>query len=213
MGLKEEFQKFFTDKKKEPVINDKLDRLGLDIISDRKLDERMSLINDLHDELEKPIKTDDVIKRIQILRDRLQMVNHAMKIVSVPWGRAGDQTNYRLAMKGWETLYSVAMDVINTVDRMVKAASDTENVENSTENVTDKLLATAFKINVSELERKLESFLQIEVFPYSFLIMDSSYYDKDLAPRHVTTIQNYQPQQRYIPFGYEQGYGPKKKEQ
>jgi len=220
MSLSKKFKSFFKKKEKEKSVEETLSKLGIDVVSDKKLEERIRLINDLHELIESPILSDDPLERIGELRDRLQWVNRTLKIVAVPYGRAGEQLTYRQAMQGWEILYSVAMDIINTVEAMVKAAGELEQYETvvlnseeaekqvqallnngnaDAEEIVDALMeaeeheffATAFKINVRELERKLESFLQIEVFPYAFLIMDISYYDKDVAPSYTTIVQNF----------------------
>ena len=219
MSLSKKFKSFFKKKEEKKSVEETLSKLGIDVVSDKKLEDRIRLINDLHDLIESPILSDNPLERIGELRDRLQWVNRTLKVVAVPYGRAGEQLTYRQAMQGWETLYSVAMDIINTVEAMVKAAGELEqfkatvldseqaekqiqallnNGNANAEEIVDALMeaeeqeffATAFKINVRELERKLESFLQIEVFPYAFLIMDISYYDKDVAPSYTTIIQN-----------------------
>ena len=223
MGLSKKFKSFFKKKEEEKSVEESLSKLGIDVVSDKKLEERIRLINDLHELIESPILSDEPLERIAELRDRLQWVNRTLKIVAVPYGRAGEQLTYRQAMQGWEILYSVAMDIINTVEAMVKAASQQEQfeiamldseqavkqvqelldngnadaeeiVDSLTENSEEQVqefFATTFKIDVRELERKLESFLQIEVFPYAFLIMDISYYDKDVAPSYTTIVQNF----------------------
>jgi len=222
MSLSRKFKSFFKKKEEEKSVEESLSKLGIDVVSDKKLEERIRLINDLHELIESPILSDEPLERIAELRDRLQWVNRTLKIVAVPYGRAGEQLTYRQAMQGWEILYSVAMDIINTVEAMVKAASQQEQgqfevamldseqavkqvqelldngnadaeeiVDSLTENSEEQeFFATTFKIDVRELERKLESFLQIEVFPYAFLIMDISYYDKDVAPSYTTIVQN-----------------------
>ena len=219
MGLKESFNKFFKKQASEENVEERISRLGIDVVSDRKLSNRIQLINTLHDIIEAPIEVDNVLERLAIMRERLQAVNRGLKVVSVPYGRAGDNDMYREAMRGWERLYSVAMDVINTVEQMIQSASNSETVETAVldpevaeqqinvllekgnvqasqivqklteKSRTENFLVTTFKINVEELERKLESFLQVEVYPYAFLIMDVSYYSKDVAPAYTTVIQ------------------------
>ena len=227
MGLKESLSKIFKRQSEEENVEERISRLGIDVVSDRKLSKRIELINSLHDAIEAPIEADNVLKRLAIVRERLQAVNRGLKVVSVPYGRAGDNDMYREAMRGWERLYSIAMDVISTVEQMIQSASNSETVETAVldpevaeqqinvllqkGNVqagqivrklteisrTENFLVTTFKINVEELERKTESFLQIEVYPYAFLIMDVSYYNKDVAPAYTTVIQTI-GQQPYI---------------
>lgn len=227
MGLKESFSKFFKQQTSKENVEERISRLGIDVVSDRKLADRIQLINLLHDTIEAPIKADNVLERLNVVRDRLQSVNRGLKVVSVPYGRAGDNNMYREAMRGWERLYSVAMDVISTVEQMIQSASNSETVEAAVldpevaeqqinvllekgnvqasqivrelteKSRTENFLVTTFKINVEELERKTESFLQIEVYPYAFLIMDVSYYSKDVAPAYTTVIQTLGPQGVY----------------
>lgn len=244
MGLKEAFSKIFKSQEKEKTVEQRLSKLGIDVVSDRKLEQRIRLTDLLHDELEKPIETEDPLERIEILRDRLQTVNRALKVISVPYGRAGDFDRFRFAMMGWESLYSVSMDIINTVEGMIKnVLTGQEQMENSVLNVeeaektVEQLLnngkanskqivqallnnsrqetyyARFLKMNVAELERKLESFLQVEVFPYAFLIADVSYYDRDVAPSYTTIVQSYGPYEKIVPMGFEKGLEPKKEEE
>lgn len=123
----------------------------------------MKLLNDLHTEINTPIKVTDPVQRLAELQKRLFDIDAGMKTISVPYGRGADEGVYREAMFGWETLYSLAKDMIHTVE-------DTNTFD------------------LKELERKLEGFLEIEIFPYAFLIMDSSYHREDVAPAYTAII-------------------------
>ena len=248
MGLKESFSKFFKKQTSEENVEERISRLGIDVVSDRKLSDRINLINEMLDAIESPLESDNVYDRIEEIKERLQFVNRGLKIIAVPYGRAGDNVVYREAMRGWETLYSVSIDIIELVRDMVYSALmnktefvsivDWEKMDENTKKIlqvlernklikiedkqlvqvladgrTQVMPVQTYKINVQELERKLRSFLRIEIYPYAFLIMDISFYSKDVAPAYTTVIQTLGPIQRQIPYGWEAGLEPKKREE
>ena len=133
----------------------------------------MKLLNDLHTEINTPIKVTDPVQRLAELQKRLFDIDAGMKTISVPYGRGADEGVYREAMFGWETLYSLAKDMIHTVEDTTVGPDPQQNT-----------------FDLKELERKLEGFLEIEIFPYAFLIMDSSYHREDVAPAYTAIIHS-----------------------
>jgi len=237
LGLKEEIASLFRKKEKAPSPQEEIGRLGLKILSDKKLDERTRLVNMLHEEFDKPV--DEVLKvlkkgeeatpldYVKVLRDRLQVMNRLMKIVSVPYGRAGRNEAFREALQAWEILYGLTVDMIDTVENVIKSAMQEQQEERTVEatvltetelasriermiskvksgekvetqtlleeltSETENVTLLTLKINIGELLRKLESFMKVEVYPFGFMIMNSSYFPEDVAPAYATVIQEY----------------------
>lgn len=167
-------------KKKRPPIEASLENLGMYLLSDDKLRERLEAIRALHEEIIKPIKTRKPLKKIEGLRDRLNMINATMRQTAIPFGRAGDVGAYAQAMQGWESLYSFSVDILNTVSKMIKAnfVAIQENAD-----------ATIGLLNMMELADKMQGFMDIEVYPYGELIIDMSFFGRDVAPAYATMIQ------------------------
>jgi hypothetical protein len=178
MGLKEAFSALFKKSEQEKNVEEKISRLGVDVVNDRKLAERIALVNALHDDIDSPINAKEPLERLETMRKRLQSATRTLKVVGVPYGRAADVDNYRMAMFGWESLVSLASDIINTVEGTIK--------QTDTEQESALRIST---VNMDDLERKLESFLYIEVFPYAFYIMDASYSAKDVSSSYTAVIQ------------------------
>ena len=164
MGLKEEIAKLFKKKEKAPSPQEEISQLGLKILSDRKLDERTRLINMLHEEFDKPV--DEVLKilkkdkevtpldYVKVLRDRLQVMNRLMKIVSVPYGRAGRNEAFREAIQGWEMLYGLTIDIIDTVENVIKSAMQEQQEERTVEAtvLTETELASKIEKMISKVK-------------------------------------------------------------
>ena len=228
MSFTKKLQEWFKEEEKEPEPIDRFEKIGIQVLSDKRLFHRIRLIHALHEELETPIP--DNIRpdeKLETLRKRLQLLNKALKTLATPYGRAGDNPVYREAMHGWEILYAIAMDIINTVDHIIKSSAEQKTEarildkkkvieelqkqlqikgEAKVEATIETYQLLTFKIDLQEIVRKLESFLQVEVFPYAFLIMDVSFYEKDVMPSYAAIIQNYYPVEKPVPIGYEKDY-------
>jgi hypothetical protein len=178
MGLKEAFSALFRKGEEEKNVEEKISRLGIDVVNDRKLEGRIALVNALHDEIDTPINTREPLERLETMRKRLQSATRTLKIAGVPYGRAADVDNYRTAMFGWESLVAITSDIVNTVESTIR----------QTDTSQEKALAIS-TIDMDDLERKLENFLGIEVFPYAFYIMDASYSEKDVSSSYTAVIQ------------------------
>jgi hypothetical protein len=166
-----------------PSIKDELRNLGLNVLSDRNLEQRLKMLEMLHDFFDKPIEEHlkelkipepTPLDKLKVEREILKAMNRCMKLTAVPYGRAGDVDAYREAMKGWEMLYHIAWDVLDTVERSIKTYQEREN---------------ALKIDAEDMAQKTWNFLKIEVFPYGMMIIDFSFFSRDVAPSYAAVIQ------------------------
>jgi len=157
---------------------------GIKVMADEKLKERLQIIIDLYIKTEKKKLDMEVAlhDKVDKLRSRLIEINAALKLASIPYGRAGEKGAYAQMCLGWEQLYHRSLEIIDIVDATLETVDVDQN----------------------ELVRKLESFLNIEVYPYGMLIMDVSYYEKDVREAHAVVIQTPPtPPTSPIPVTYE----------
>jgi len=133
MGVREKIEEVFKKQRKEESFSKQIGALGIKVLSDKKLENRTELVNSLHIEFERPIEEvlqDDYkipleaqtpFDRLKVMRDRLLLLNRLMKLISVPYGRGGSESVYREIMFGWELLYSIASDTIDTCENIIKS--------------------------------------------------------------------------------------------
>lgn len=217
MGIREVWAAIRGKKveQKDEDIEKRISKLGIDVVNDRKLSDRIDLIQAMHNTIEEPITETEPELRLATNRKRLLEINRALKVSAVPYGRAGEQDRYREAMHGWEILYSLSTDIMNTVESMLEDAKKESNQpleksdpklisvlgKDTYEKLQEWKKSTLHKfsaVNMQEVERKFESFLMVEVYPYALYIMDASYWDKDVAPNYTTVIQQWPASQKGI---------------
>jgi hypothetical protein len=171
------------ERQQPPSIRDELKNLGLNVLSDRNLEQRLRVLNTLHDFFDKPIEEHlkelkipepTPLDKLNVEREILKAMNRCMKLTAVPYGRAGDVDAYREAMKGWEMLYHIAWDILDTVERSIKTYQEREN---------------ALKIDAEDMAQKAWNFLKIEVFPYGMMIINFSFFSRDVAPSYAAIVQ------------------------
>jgi len=177
-------------KTKEKTTSAALNEIGIFPMADEKLTERLVNLRTFFEQLEaseeelkKP--NESPLTKIGKMREHLKMIDVAMKELSVPYGRAGDQDRYRLVMTAWERLYAKGLDVIeeakNTIaDYVVKEEKGGVPTEVS-------------RMEQAEVVDLTEGFLRIEILPYANMIMDYSYFREDVAPSHAVVVQSYMP--------------------
>lgn len=169
--------------KKRPSLQKTIENLGMYMLSDEKLKERLEALTALQEEISKPIEATDAFDRVEKLRDRLNMINSTMKQAAVPYGRAGDVGMYAQAMQGWEMLYALSIDILNTCARSI------EGVVVEASKVKNEIVKKSMKMPIEELALKLEGFMNMEIYPYGMIIIDTSFYSKDVSPSYATVIQ------------------------
>ena len=177
MGVREKIEEVFKKQRKEESFSKQIGALGIKVLSDKKLENRTELVNSLHIEFERPIEEvlqDDYkipleaqtpFDRLKVMRDRLLLLNRLMKLISVPYGRGGSESVYREIMFGWELLYSIASDIIDTCENIIKSTEverrGTAEATIITESDYEKMALKLFEIMQGGMIQFHEAFNQV----------------------------------------------------
>lgn len=164
----------------EPTRRQQLEKLGVSIQRSDELEVRVSKIKELHDlvktrldDIEVPKGADPLTaeEKVTELWKKDHKIDVLIRQASVPWGRGGDVGWYREAMLGWENLHGYGVLMIKSVQKILVAE--------------EKL---SF-INKEDLMANLEDFLVVEIWLYALFITDVSYFEKDVSPAYLITLQ------------------------
>ena len=105
---------------------------------------------------------------ILLMEQRTYQFDSMLREVSIPWGRAADTSWYAEAIRAWERLLSKAgfgmIDGVKTI------------------------LSNKNTLMEWDVVKKLEGWLQVEVFAYAKMIMDVSWRDRDVSPSFSLTL-------------------------
>jgi len=177
-----------------------LRELGLKVHADRRLEDRLTIVELLHlaiesgelslkegeeeppgaelvEEIGSLMASPEPMDRIEGLRLKLQFLDRALRTAAIPWLRPGDRNAAAAVMQGWEGLYSKAKDVVESTASIIRRSDE----GGLTQRYVDK----------SELVANLEGFLNVEVFSWGLLVADISYMGQDVWPSQAAVI--YQP--------------------
>ena len=186
--------------KKQNREDNELKALGIKIYADQQLQERLALGHKLQLVLEggdlgafiddkdgkNELDRESLVElnilrnstnyqdRIEIQRLRLSYLALVLRTTAVPWMRAGDHPGTRTILKGWEGLYALAKETIDSTKNLIRR-SDTGGIAQK-------------YVNKDELIANLEGFLNVEVIRFGLIILDSSYKSEDVRPSQVTVI-------------------------
>lgn len=110
------------DDKEEKDFERSMHKLGIDVLKDQKLDRRMKLLIQFEEAITTEIKTEDLNEYVQELKDRQELLNHAVYEISAPFGRAGDIPRFGKMFHGWGRLNASASSwILRTSDIVSKA--------------------------------------------------------------------------------------------
>jgi hypothetical protein len=171
-------------------IQDKLEKLGVSVISDERVMKRIELFQDFHKAIEECTMLPPELppeEKVDKMAEYIHIINDMLHSMAIPWGRAGDENWYSQMMSGWSTIHTRTLDLIGTVKNLMK------RLENEKAKTNDK----APYIQKEELVRKLKSFIETFYLKYALLIAEVSWMSRDVAPSWSVTLQ--QPQ--VMPYG------------
>jgi len=178
MGIKEWFGKRFkgqTDSKTLKSEEQTLASKGIQIISDGKLEHRISLLIDLEDEIKKPIETTILKEYVKELKKRNDLLNHGIMQIALPYARAGNDTNYAKKLEGWTDAYALANWWMLEAEKMVS----TDYVD-------------SLDYDEGNINRLLHMFcgnLNKFVWNLAFYFLGVCFMDVDIAPTAATVVQ------------------------
>jgi hypothetical protein len=194
---------------------DLLKRLGLSVVKDEKLDERVKNLEQFHKYVEavSQPKGKAAEERAASLRDQLQLINKQLQMISVPWGRAGSVSWYAEAMRGWTGIHTITVDIADSVLALMRRSEyaqawhnqsgqtgqpnnpgpegrDAHGQEQSGQDVPER--------QKEELFAKLQHFVTRFYVRYAMLIASISWFGEDVAPSWSAVVQY-----PFMPYGGE----------
>lgn len=150
-----------------------INRLGMTVLSDEKLLVRIGV----YESILKVVQTMNADEDAQTLTE-IEKVTHQFNSmlhqVAIPWGRAGDSYYYGEAMKGWSTLHTRMMDMIQAAKKLNAASKASDVVK-------------------KELDQKVFHFFTTVYLCYALLLAEISWYGDDVRPSWSTVIQQPTP--------------------
>jgi len=107
-------------KPKEPDFRDKtLQGLGVSVLSDQKLENRIALLITFQDKLFADIETSDLPKYVETLEDRLNQLNMAITEIASPYAAMGTYPLYTKKYNAWLFENSMAKSWILQVKEII----------------------------------------------------------------------------------------------
>jgi hypothetical protein len=184
------FGKGQNDKKES--LERTMHKAGLDILNDRKLENRILLLTQLQDDIAAPIETKTLKEYVAELKRRHNLLNYAIFTISAPYARAGDSATFSHILHGWSRLDASAKSwILRTEDIVSKAEED--NIENKGQNDEMYSLLERGTVDVRMHVRFLHDNLQKHIWKDAFLIIGKCFMDRDVSERAATVVQNVIP--------------------
>lgn len=155
-----------------------LERLGVNVIRDERLAKRLEAYREVLQEINKaqeegkPLDSmdeEELKKTMEELHHRLLLIDEAIRMVAVAWGRPGDRGHYaemlfhwNKLLGWWQTDYGAILEAGEKIEAKRRLAS------------------------------MLISFAKRDILPYARMVIDASFLDKDVSPQHVIVVQQQQ---------------------
>jgi len=89
---------------KQPL-EQSLERLGINVLLDRKLEQKLEALQRLYDMLEEEIETKDPLEYLNILNTRLKMLNRAIHSLSAPSYKASTYAAFKDLQRSSGTIH------------------------------------------------------------------------------------------------------------
>jgi len=185
VGFKDSLKKALGRQVKGKEVGEELAGLGVKVLLDKKLADRLLAVQELFDDLEAEITAaDDSLAYIVELNRRLDMLNRAIHSLASPYYRSGSNANFRQMMEGWTLWHSLAKTWISSVEDRIQAVYVTNGEKQD--------LSKIASIDIKTLVRRLHSVLVMHVFQDGMLVLAESYLTEDVAPSHATVVKTVQ---------------------
>lgn len=186
-----------------------INRLGMTIIADEKMLVRLGIYDDMLG-IVQDMNTHDEQQTLESIEDVTHKINNLLHQVAIPFGRAGDRYYYAEAMKGWSTLYTRMVDLIQA-EKMLDSkkwelepegmtmtaqggfAKRVRHMLGVSEESETMIVALAMRRDQMELIGKVFHFFTTVYLRYALLIAEISWYNEDVHPSWSTVIQNPTP--------------------
>lgn len=112
-------------------------KLGLDVLKDQKLEHRQAMLLKFEEQMNEEIVTHSLIEYVQELKDRQDLLHHALMEISAPFARSGDIDRFGRMFHGWNRLNASASSWILRAFDIVKK-TEKHNGKKTQEEPTDK---------------------------------------------------------------------------
>jgi len=180
----------FSFRKSSPAERDELKELGLNIIKDRKLDDRITDLKEFNILLKrmKQPKGKTYEEKLQWLMDQVDAINEMLSEISIPWGRAANEQAYAKAMGGWSGLHSLTLDAGNSFLRLMERSEQAQPKKEITSR-SETQFAQRENRQKRELFDKYQSFVTRYYVRYAMLVAAISWRSQDVAPSYSVVIQ------------------------
>lgn len=135
---------FGSNAEKEETQERTMHKAGIDIISDRKLENRVKLLMQFEDAITDEIDTENLEAYVKALMRRTDLINHAIMEIAAPYGRAGTLPQFSRMFHGWGRLYASSKSwLLRTEDTITKTDEEAHNFfKNNLYKVLDELYQT-----------------------------------------------------------------------
>jgi len=184
------FGKGQTDKKES--LERTMHKAGLDVLSDRKLENRILLLTELQDSMAAPIETKNLKEYVAELKRRHNLLNFAIYTIAAPYARAADSAKFSHILHGWSRLDASAKSWILRTEDIVSKAED--NVENQ-KGQNDEMFSLLERgtVDVRMHVQFLHDNLQKHIWKDAALILAKAFDSRDIVGTAATVIQNVIP--------------------
>jgi hypothetical protein len=185
-------------------MQDKLEKLGVSVISDERVMRRLELYQEFQEYVRKATNLPRDLtpeEKLDLLIEHIHNINNLVNTIAVPWGRAGSDNWYAFMMSGWSTIYTHFLEIANTVKnifyRLERESEEKIRRKKQKSDEESTYSEVPPKIQKEELVRKVLFVFQTFFLRYATLIVEVSWKAEDVAPSWSVTLQ--QPQ--IMPYG------------
>jgi hypothetical protein len=185
------FGKGQTDKKES--LERTMHKAGLDILSDRKLENRILLLTELQDSMAAPIETKNLKEYVAELKRRHNLLNFAIYTIAAPYARAADSAKFSHILHGWGRLDSSAKSWILRTEDIVNKAEDNSETQKPGQNDEMFSLLERGTVDVRMHVQFLHDNLQKHIWKDGFLVLAKAFDSRDIGATAATVIENVIP--------------------
>lgn len=169
MTFTKKLKEVFGYGEKPKAIEENLKQWGLNVLQDQKLEKKLLALQELFDELEAEITTEDPVEYVKELDKRLKMLNRAIHSLAAPNYRSGTFPAFRQMIEGWVLWNSLAEYWIHAVQDRIKGITKPNGngqQNEATEPKPDSFMSElqVITLDVWTLVRRLHTVLQMHVF-------------------------------------------------
>lgn len=170
---------FWGSFKKKVTPREKLEEFAQKIFTDEKFENRIEALKTLAKKFEEKREASTPEETLEYIRAKTELIDSAIQVVAEPYGRAGSERAYSLVQKGWHSIYSLTIMIIDSVENLFKSLDQDDS-------------AYDLDFQKTVLIAQLHHCFNRIYHRFGKNVIGGSWKDIDIAERHVTIIQNIQ---------------------